>query len=470
MATKLWKSLLTIDKSERIKLLLLAIIFFCIIGGYTLVREMRDSVFLAVVGGEYLAEAKTLATLVLIPAIILYSWLVDRLRRYQLLFVYSLIYSLGYLVFAFFLAHPDIGIGNTTVHVGRVFGWLFYFFVEGYTPFVISLFWAFANSMCSPRSAQQGYPLLVAASKLGGMATALFAWYLCSCQQTPLVMLNSVQRHQTLLFLAAGLLLIVPICSWLMQHLVPEKNLHGYEAVYQYEQQQEKKQSTAGVGVLAGLRLLLRYPYVLGIYGMIFFYEVVDFALNNQRVLAAKSASTCMLDVSSTLYNQIFLMHALGFVIAILGTATLLRLFGERWMLLLVPIVSGILLALTLIFPYPSVLPWLYLTMLAVNMAVTYPVRESLYIPTVKDVRFKSKSWIDGFGTKFAKSAGASFTIFARYVTASHGAWAHMMVHSLFFGTVTALWVLTGYLLGKRYTKAIARNEVIGAEVDEYKA
>lgn len=459
-----WKGCIEIEKQERVKLLLLSIIFFCVIGGYTLVREMRDSIFLAIVGGSHLAEAKTIATLVLIPAIMLYSWLVDRLRRYQLLLVYSIVYSIGYCIFSLLLAHPTIGLVNTAISTDRIFGWIFYFFVEGYTPFVISVFWAFANSMCSPKAAQQGYPLLVAASKFGGMLTAIFAWYLCSCHQTPLFNLDYVGRHQLLLVVAATLLLIVPVCLLLIQYLVPEKNLHGYEAVYRYEQKKEHQKDARGVGVFAGLRLLLKYPYVLGIYGMIFFYEVVDFVLNNQRVLAAQSASSCMLDVSCKLYSQIFTMHVLGFIISIAGTATLLRFLGERWMLLMIPIASATLLCLTLVFDSPAILPWLYLMMLAINMAVTYPVRESLYIPTVNEVRFKSKSWIDGFGTKFAKSAGASFTIFARSMMTSYGAWASLAVHSVFFGMISILWFGTAFLLGKRYSQAIERNEIIGAE------
>src|SRR5579871_2077945 len=157
---------------ERLKLIFLTVAFFCVIGSYTVAKELKNSVFMYVVGEDYIPWVRTGAMLALIPAVFVYSLLVDRLRRYQLLCVYSGIYAVVGLLFAYLLGHPTIGIVNTQESPYRLFGWIFYFFVEGYSPFVVSVFWAFANSINTPDGAKKSYGLMVSGSKLGGMLTS----------------------------------------------------------------------------------------------------------------------------------------------------------------------------------------------------------------------------------------------------------------------------------------------------------
>ena len=84
----------------------------------------------------------------------------------------------------YLVGHPTIGLANTETSPFRIFGWLFYFFIEVFSPFVISVFWAFANSVYSPEAAKHNYALLVSGSKFGGMFTAGIAWALFTCHGT----------------------------------------------------------------------------------------------------------------------------------------------------------------------------------------------------------------------------------------------------------------------------------------------
>ena len=45
----MWRGLFGIDPQERIKVLLLSIIFFFIIGSYTITRDIKSSIFMSVV-------------------------------------------------------------------------------------------------------------------------------------------------------------------------------------------------------------------------------------------------------------------------------------------------------------------------------------------------------------------------------------------------------------------------------------
>ena len=67
------------DRHERLKFFLLCVTFLLVIGSYTLIKELRDSIFVAIVGREYIPIARIIETFVLIPAIFFYAYLVDRL-------------------------------------------------------------------------------------------------------------------------------------------------------------------------------------------------------------------------------------------------------------------------------------------------------------------------------------------------------------------------------------------------------
>lgn len=454
-------SLSDMEPHERTKLFWLAATFFLVIAAYTLVKELKDSMFVAMVGKEYLPWAKQWAMIILVPMIFLYSKLVDILRRYQLLCFYAFLYGLLSLLFTYFLGHPTIGIANTDASQYRIFGWLLYFFYEGYSPFMVSVFWAFANSINNPKNAQNSYALIVSASKIGGMLTPALAWMLFSQRDACGVALYSdVVAHQILLGVASFIMLVIPFAIWMLIKTVPDPYLHGYEAAYKVEKE-KKKQGKAKTGIFAGLWMLLRYPYMLGIYSMIFFYEVINVVLNYQRIAIAQSSVTTVSELSCILYQQVLAVHGIGFLISFFGTRALMQKLGERRCLLLIPVSIGALLFLLMLHNSLGMLTFAFIALRSIHYAFAYPVRESLYIPTVKAMKFKAKSWIDAFGAKLAKSSGSWVNIIAEGI-GGPGTAAYFSFYSVFFFGVIGLWTIAAYLMGIRFEKAIANNEVIG--------
>jgi AAA family ATP:ADP antiporter len=466
----LFAGLLDVEKHERLKVLLLTLTFFLIVGAYTVAKELKDSIFISIVGKDYVPVAKWLTMLIFIIPILIYSKLVDKLRRYQLLSFLSAFFGCIGLIFALLIGHQVIGLPNTNSSPFRIFGWLFYFFVEGYAPFLVSVFWAFANSITSPDEAKKNYGLMVAGSKIGGMLTAGLAWALFSMQMNPANRLEQdVFNHQIVFGLTSLMLIIVPFVILSLMKKVPGKYLHGYEAAYQIEKQKSKLEK-ADTGALAnflnlfsGLFLLLRYPYVLGIFAMGFFYEIVYTVLSFLRLGVAQSHSVTISGVSIFLLQIAFIAHFVGLIISLFGTRELLKRLGERVCLLLIPLLSGLVIFYFMITATPYALVVAFVALRAINYAFSWPVRESLYIPTVKEIKFKSKSWVDAFGSKFAKTSGSAFNMLTRHV----GQTMLLPVHSFFFAFVIGVWFVAAYILGKRFEWAVEHNEVIGAEEAE---
>jgi ATP:ADP antiporter, AAA family len=455
------RGLFEIEPQERMKLFFLSLLYFLVVGAYTITRDLKSSIFLETVGKEYIPWVKVISMLMLVPAIFFYSRLVDRVRRYQVLIVYSVLFGIANLVFAYYIGHPQNGILNTDAHPSRLFGWFFYFFVEGYSPFVVGVFWALANSVNSPAEAKRNYGYMVAGSKLGGMASAALAWYIFHLSsKLAYPYLTHVVAHQLILVVSTLFLALVPIVALAFIKKVPGYLLHGYEAAYQQEKQQQKLEAPSKPSMFAGLEMFVKYPYVLGIFGMVFFYETISTVLGYLRLGAAETGAESISDVSKVLFEIAFKAHFVGFLISLIGTQALLSRLGTRICLLLIPLSMGGILFYLIFETSPYALRNAFVVFTALNYAFLAPVRESLYLPTVKEIKFKSKSWIDAFGSKFAKTTGSMFNVFAENM----GSGVMLPVYSFFFAVIICMWFVVAFFLGRRFEKAVVNNEVIGTQ------
>lgn len=464
MAQLLKRMGLTLDLNKRdlFKIFLLSLAFFCVIGAYTILKELKDILFTQFVGSGYMGDVKFISMFMLIPATLLYAKLVDSMSRFKLLCVYSGLYGIVGLIIAYYLGDAQIGLPNFIASGDRWFGWFIYLFYEGAVPFVVSLFWSFSNSVTSPETAKKGYPLMIAASKLGGMFTAGLAWMLL----TPTgiignIGLTDVVIHQLLLILASIMLCLAPVIVYYLLKLGNQENLHGYEAVYKVEKK-EKADGTDQTGMLSGLLIMFRQPYILAIFAMIFFYELLNVVISVQRLVILKSAAESFSGFSGAMFEQRLIIHVIGFFVSFFGTRILLKVLGERACLLLNPMFIGLLLVYFMIMRDANAVLIVYTGLGVLNYAFASPLRESLYIPTVKDIKYKSKSWIDSFGMKISKSVSSLFIKSVKNVVP--GTVMFNVVYMSFFSTVIALWILVAWWLGRRYCKAIEKNEVIGLQ------
>jgi AAA family ATP:ADP antiporter len=457
---KIFKFMVDVERHELRKVIILSITFFLLIGAYTVTRELKDAVFSTIVGQDrkLLAYAKIFSMLVLIPAIFFHSRLVDLVRRHHLLYIYATFYTIVGLIFVVFLGHPTMGLPNTISSPNRLLGWFFYFFIEGYAPLVVSVFWAFSNSITTPQAAKNNYTVMIAGSKLGGIVCASFAWILLMSGRY-----SDVVNIQTLLTLSSLCLSLVPfMVLYLVKH-VPHGELHGYEAAYKLQKERTKHHDEEQMSVLASMLsgpvMLFKYPYVMGIFGMSFFFELSSQALKVENIIFGKTVSSNLSEFTAFLLWQALLVHIVAFIVVLFGTRALIAALGERRSLLLIPTATGIAMIGFVLSPSYTTAIIAFVVARSVNYAFAAPLRESLYIPTIKEVQFKSKSWIDGFGTKFAKTCASSFNMYTDGLVGQ----VLLSVQTSFFSLVIFAWFLVAYALGWRFEKAVKRNEVIGA-------
>jgi AAA family ATP:ADP antiporter len=477
--SQFFRSLFQAPTNDKLKTSLLCLVFLIVIGSYTVVRTLKDTFFVSIVGLNYIPLAKFWAIIMLFPGVLIFSKLVDVVKRYQLLYIYSIFYGAGGLVIAYFLPHPTIGLPNAIPHASRLFGWFIYLFIEGYNPFLVSVFWSFVHSLTSPEESKVNYPIMVAMSKVGGMIAALSGcWILGGFSSLWSPALSEIARHQVLLAGASVILLLVPICIHLLMTKVPRRYLHGYEAAYreavsregkekEHEHQQQTSRSMRGSlrslansfrGMFSGLMLLLKYPYVLGMFGIVFFWEVINSFVSYERLNVGHQT---LADRTIGMLHQDFFIHAGGFIVAVLGTRILVELLGERRSLVLVPVLTGVLLSCY--FMSATSMGAVYVLLRLMNFAFAVPLRERLYTITTKEIKFKSKSWIDSFGAKLAKGFGSGYNMIMMNLATQ----ARTSFGIAFFSLLISIWVVAAHFMGRAFELSVAKNRVIGVEGEQ---
>lgn len=437
------------------KFLFLSVVFFILIASNTILKELQSSVFITIVGVTYVPYAKILSVFIMIPFVLLYSYLVDKLNNFDLLKTVLCFFGITGILFSFLLGFSNIGLYNTTPDVTRFLGWLFYWYIDGFPPFIVSAFWAFTNSLHTTSEAKENYSFLVASSKVGGMVGAAYGYIMTTGYIAK--NLSEIEKTQTLTLCAGALLLfaavtinryqknITIIKSYLKPNIIDKKNI----------------KCKTKTDMLEGLKLLIKKPYTLGIFGTIFCFEVINQVLNYQRLLFNSSHSSNINSLNAMLYGQVFFTHFCGFFISIIGTTILLRIFGVKKSLIIMPLLILALISGFTITNSSTALMIAYVGVHVVNYAVGGPLRESLYIITSRDIQYKVKVWLDSVGVRISKITGQQVNIISGTVQKLIGSSFNNYFISVLFSSIIAIWILIAYLLGRKYGECKKENKII---------
>lgn len=442
-----------LDEYDFLKLLLLASAFFCIIGSYSILRSLKTSIFLGMVGKEYQPISRLISLVIIFPCGFLYSKLVDKLKRQQIFTFVIAIYALLSFGFAFMLAHPTIGVKNNITSCTRILGWAFEIFMDMYSALVLTTFWGYANSIATPAFANKSYGLITAFSRVGGIITPLIG--LLFLHHLPIETHVSIPL---LVLISACMLLLAIFTGKKISTKLPESYLQGYSDQHTSTTPED---SISKPSVFEGIKLMLTQPYVMGIFGLVYSMEVIAIIFDYQmQVLMSIETNNNIGSMSSFMFVYTASFQALGLIFALFGTSTLLKRFGTLSCLLIMPVAILFLSILTFMYPSLGTIFFVMIVLRALNYGFNYPVRETLYIPTVKDIQFKAKLWIDSFGKTFSKSSGSLFNQFLLYF--SSNPYFILRVDSIYCIGIAFIYGIVSLMIGRKYQKTIIAGEIIG--------
>jgi AAA family ATP:ADP antiporter len=394
------------------------LLFFCIMAGFFAVRPVRDTVG-TLIGADRLADlwiGTAAASVLVIPV---YGWFVARFRRSVFLpWTYAAVaVSLAIVGFAF------RGGGTPGLRLSQFF-WIF---VSVLNLFTISVFWSFLLELFRGEQTKRLFGIIAAGGTTGALVGPLFTDF-------------AVSRigNSGILFLGAGLFALAIVCQrallivWSASPAVETGNTV------------EVRDRAIGGSMWAGVQLVLKSPYVLGITLFVVLISAANTFLyfDQLRLVtdafpdpAARTRFFARLDwivQSLTIVSQLFLT---GYIASRVGLVMLLSM---------VPIATA--------FAFSALAVWNTLPVVAVSIVVrrfgqfafVRPGREMLWSGLGNETKYKAKNFVD---VPVYRAADALFAQFDK------------AIHALGFGTQTiaivgavsaAIWAVNGWWLGRQ--------------------
>lgn len=431
---KLWGSL---SGDELKKFLYLSAGAFCLIGSFWPLKPLKESIFINMVGAAHMPNVKMVTVGAVFVFVLLYSYLVDLFSKQKLIYAFLVLYTMVGGLFVYLLSHPTIGLANTTVSVNRYVAWGFFLFVESYVTILMALYWSFVNDITTAGSAKKGYGMIVFGSQAGALVFALVGKYLMSDPT------QYVTRVPQLVLISLSLFGVLGAIVWLLTHTLPPEMLTSNSAP-------EKKKSS--VGMLEGLSILMTRPYVAGMFSLMFFQEVIMSLMGIQQARLVE-ASIALAGARANYYiNYSVILQVLSCSVALFGTSYIHRRIGTRLSLIIFPLALLSCAAVYLAVPHLYVVTLFMILIKALHYAFNQPVRETLYIPTSRNIKYKAKAWIDMIGMRASKFAGAQLSKVIGFSSHLVGAAAVGLL---------GMWVVMAGIVGTKNERAIRKKKTI---------
>ncbi len=369
------KRLVKVEPEEVRALLWSFSYFFALLCSYYIVRPMRDE--MAIAGGvdnlQWLFTGTFLAMLAAVP---LFGWITSHYPQKKFL----------PLVYFFFIA--NLLLFFVLFHSGLTHAWVaraFFIWTSVFNLFIVSVFWSFMADLFSDAQAKRLFGFVAA----GGTAGALTGPALTAALSVPLGPTN-------LLLLSAACLGWAVLC---IHRLIVWREHTGTNPADRGEgfptASAAGRERGLGGGAWAGIRLIARSPYLLGICLLILLYTTLSTFLYFQQAYIIEDNFTSPAKRTMVFAAMDFAANALTIVIQISLTSRIIKALGMGWSLALIPIALGGGFLILGTAPLLGVLIVVQVVRRAGNYAIMKPAREMLFVVLDKEEKYKAKNVVD---------------------------------------------------------------------------
>ncbi len=395
------KAMFDIKKSELPLALLMFSYFFLVITSFWILKPIKKSLFIEfydkggfdlfawhMSGPQAELLAKVLNMGVAFVAVVVFTWLARRFRRQQLTFIFTGFFLASYVAYTFIIEKPQ----SITV-------WTFYLFGDLFSTLMVATFFAFLNDSVTPDAAKRLYGLV----GLGGVVGGVFG---TSTVRVLIARINTVDW----LWIAFGLGLVILAVAMAAGRMVDRNPPPEPEPeISEPEPQGESNPA------IEGARLVFSSQYLLSIVAIVGLYEIVSTVMDfqftstiahylNGPAIGEQFATVFAITNIVSMLVQLFLT---SFVMSRLGV-------GVALMFLPIAVLAG-----SMGFTVLPIL-WVGCSLNTVDNAFSYSInqsaKESLYVPTTKDEKYKAKAFIDMFVQRFAKAVAVGVSLGITFV------------------------------------------------------
>jgi len=395
--------------------------FFFLLGGYAMLRPVRDQ--MAVAGGidnfKYLFLYTFIAMLAAAP---LYGAVVARAAKARIVPLVYRFFILNLVAFWLFII-----VTGAPAKAGTAF----FVWLSVFNLFVVSVFWSLLNDLFSTEQGKRLFAFIAAGGSLGALVGPIVV-----------VLLAKAIGPVHLLLIAAGFLETSLFC---MRFVV-----RATDPPDAAEIQRTARNTPIGGSFLGGLKLVLSSPYLAGVALFFLFMTGVATFLYYTQAHFIRAAS-----VDPAERTQIFALfdivaQALTFAIQLFVAGHLFKRFGIGWGLTALPLIVGVGFALMAFGGTTLVmLAGFQAVRRAAQYALTRPARENLFTPLDAESKYKAKNFIDTAVYRGGDAGSIWIFSWLRAAGIDFAAMAGWMV------VVAVVWFATAFLLGRRHARLV---------------
>jgi AAA family ATP:ADP antiporter len=352
--------------------------FFCLLGGYFLLRPVRDLLAVRADPGRLddLFRATLVATVVVSLA---FGALVARAPRRRFLPWAYRAFALQVLAFAVWGALARGG--GVVAFAETYFVWL-----SVLNLFLVSVFWGFMADLWSLDAAKRTYGRIALGGTAGALAGSLFGLGLRRALATLDLPAEEIATFVPVLFVAAAVLIEVAV-----------RCLRRAEAAAPPKADAPAVARPLGGSAWEGILAVARSPYLLGIAGYLLLHTAAVTVLYVVRAHAVAGSGLTEGGQADLFFWAEVAVQSATLAVQAAGTATLLALLGVGGALAAVPllVLSGAG-ADAAVATVGAAVAALALARVA-HFALGKPATESLYTLVSRPEKYKAKSFVDTF-------------------------------------------------------------------------
>jgi AAA family ATP:ADP antiporter len=401
-------------------------LFFCVLGGYFAVRPVRETV--GTILGRDLVANLWLATWIVSLAIVpIYGAVVAKIRRSVFL---PLIY--GFVAVALAIVGAVLQANPRSVAVGQ----FFYVFISVLSLFLVSVFWSFMVELFDSGQAKRLFPVIAAGGTAGALVGPLFTDLTArSLGDGGILFVGAA------MFGLAVMLQAILIRLWKRE---PELSRDGTDTPGQ------PRDRAIGGNPFAGVTLVLRSPYLLGIAAYVTLLATANTFLYFEQLRLVETTFPDRQMRTSVFARIDWIVQSLTILAQLFITGRIASRLGVVVLLTIIPV--------AIFFGFVALAIWNSFVVLAVvivlrrsgEYAFVRPAREMLWSPMTKETKYKAKNFVD---VPVYRGADAAV---AQLQRAIEGAGFGAQTVALFGAVGAILWTVNGWWLGRRHDAAAA--------------
>ncbi len=491
------KMLWPVEPHENKKFIPMALMMFCILFNYAMLRSIKDGFVVTSIGAEAISFLKTYGVLPsAVLSMIIYSKLVNSLSQQKVFYTIASFFIAFIALFAFVIYpnpeyfHPSKDSVEALVEQAPNFQWFiriggnwsyaaFYILSELWGSMLLSLlFWQFANQITKTTEAKRFYSHFGLIANTSLLLVSFVLTTFLGNEVADNISELKIASGDTLKFIpvfmttiASGLIVIF-LYAWINKYVLTDPNLYDPNA-------SGKKKNKTKLGLKDSFKMIVTSKYLLYLVTLVIVYGVSVNLVEGPWKAALREMYPSKEEYTLFMGNFQFYQGLAAIFFMLIGSNILRRVswFTAALFTPVMMLVTGAAFFSFIIFKStlglslaaffgtgPVLLAVIFgsaqnVLSKATKYSLFDSTKEMAYIPLDDELKTKGKAAVDVIGARLGKSGGGLiqstfFLLLPSYTFAE----ATPYFAAIFFGIVI-LWALAVLGLSKEYYAKLAENE-----------